>query len=99
MRLGTSTRCLAVALLFGALADGATRCAQALPPCADNTINNASGGVLSIRTGKVFKVYPGTGGRTAAWLPGDKVSVCPLGGSAYEITNLRNNQAVKALRS
>jgi hypothetical protein len=99
MHLASAIRCLTVALLVVASVDGITRCAQALPPCTDNTINNASGGVLSIRTGKVFKAYPGTGGRTAAWLPGDKVSVCPLGGSAYEITNLRNNQAVKALRS
>jgi hypothetical protein len=99
MRLGSSIKCLAAALLVVALAEGITRSAQALPPCTDNTINNASGGVISIRTGQVFKAYPGTGGRTAAWLPGDKVSVCPLGGSAYEITNLRKNQAVKALRS
>src|ERR1700733_13074044 len=98
MNLGSSIRCFAVALLFVAAADGITRGAQALPPCKDSTISNASGGFISMRTGKTYKAYPGTGGRTAAWLPGDKVTVCPLGGSAYQITNLRNNQVVKTLR-
>jgi len=94
-----SIRCLAAALVFMISANGESQRAHALPPCTDTAISNTGAGVISMRTGQNFKVYPGTGGKVWAWLPGDKVTVCPLGGSAYEITNLdRKNQAVKALR-
>jgi hypothetical protein len=99
MHFAISIRYLAVALLFVASADGVTRPAQALPPCTDTAISNSNGSVIRLRTGQSYKIYPGTGARTASWLPGDKVSACPLGGSAYQITNLRNNQAVKTLKN
>jgi hypothetical protein len=99
MYLSSSIRGLAAAVLFVVSADGIMQCAHALPPCSDMTISNPSGSVIRMRNGQTFSVFPGTGGRTGSWLPGDKVKVCPLGGSSYQITNLdRQNQTVKALR-
>jgi hypothetical protein len=99
MRLRSSSIGLAVAALFLVSADGITQHAHALPPCTDMTISNSGGGVIRMRNGQTFSAFPGTGGRTMSWLPGDKVNVCPLGGAAFQITNLdRNNQTVRALR-
>jgi hypothetical protein len=99
MRLKSLIKGLALALLFVVSAEGVRQSAHALPPCTDMTISNPAGSVIRMRNGQTFKVYPGTGGRTGSWLPGDKVTVCPLGGSSYQITNLdRKNQTVKALR-
>jgi hypothetical protein len=98
MHFGNSIKNMAAASWFVVLALGITNCANALPPCADMTINNSAGSVISMRNGQTFSVFPGTSGRTQSWLPGDKVNVCPLGGSSYQITNLRKNQTVKALR-
>jgi hypothetical protein len=99
MHLKVSIRYIAAALLFVTVADGLAQYAQALPPCTDTAISNSNGSIIRLRTGQSYKIYPGTGARTASWLPGDKVSACPLGGSAYQITNLRNNQAVKTLKN
>jgi hypothetical protein len=100
MHLKTSTRYVAAALLVLASAAGMARAQSASPSCTDSVISNSNGGVIAMRSGQTYKLYPGTGGRTASWLPGDEVSLCRLGGSAYEITNLdRKNQMVKALRN
>jgi hypothetical protein len=98
MRFRSSITGAAFALLFIVCAEGITHGAHALPPCVDMTINNSGGSIVSMRNGQTFSVFPGSGGRIQSWLPGDQVNVCPLGGSSYQITNLRKNQTVKALR-
>ena len=67
--------------------------------CMDAVISNSNNSVIALRNGQKYQVFPGTGGRIAAWLPGDKVTLCRTGGSAYVITNTsRGNGTAKVLR-
>jgi len=69
------------------------------PPCFNSTVSEASGMLLTVGTGWIFQVFPGDGMRTGTWLPLDRLSICPLGGAAYRITNTsRRGVAIKALR-
>ena len=69
-----------------------------LPACYDDKVLNANGLMVRMGSGQIFQGYPGSAGRLASWLPLDKVKICPLGGSAYQITDLSNNKQIKALR-
>ena len=49
-------------------------------------------------SGQVFQAYPGNGPALSGWLPLDKVSVCKIGGTGVQITNLsKNGASVNAL--
>lgn len=90
---------LALSLLMLALLACAAKPASATPPCSNSAILNSNGAIIQLRTGQTYAAFPGTSGRTMTWLPGDKVTICPLGGSADEITNTsRHNQTVKVLQ-
>lgn len=69
-----------------------------LPACYNDQLINANGLMVRMGSGQVFQGYPGSAGRLANWLPLDKVKICYLGGSSYEITDLNNNKLIKALR-
>lgn len=83
----------------------AVSCGQALaqsdatvPACYNDKISNASGLMIRMGSGQIFQAYPGSSGKLASWLPLDKVKICYIGGSAVQITDLSNNQQIKALR-
>lgn len=68
--------------------------------CWNDKVRNSAGDVLALSSGQVFRVYPGASRITSMWLPLDKLTVCPIGGTAVEITNIsQKNQQIKALRS
>jgi hypothetical protein len=99
MPLSNSIRASIVALVFVTSASAITQYAHALPPCTDMTISNSGGSTIRMRNGQTFTVFNGTSGRIMSWLPGNNVSVCPLGGTTFQITNIdRNNQTVRARR-
>jgi hypothetical protein len=95
------SRILAIVGLVSALACGHAF-AQAnanSPVCYNDKMLNTNGLFIRTGSGLVFQAYPGSGAKLSSWLPLDKISVCRIGGSAVEITNLsRKNQQVKALR-
>jgi hypothetical protein len=69
-----------------------------LPACYSDRVSNAGGLMVRMGSGQLFQGYPGSGGKLASWLPLDKVKICPLGGSAYQITDLNNNKQINALK-
>jgi hypothetical protein len=69
-----------------------------LPPCSNDQVLNTNGLMIRMGSGLIYQAYPGSSGRLSSWLPLDKLKICPLGGSAYKITDLNNNKQVNALR-
>lgn len=95
LRVSLTAGLLAAATLWGpALAQTNPN----LPACHEDKLLNSNGLMMRMGSGQVFQAYPGSGGKIAFWLPLDKVKLCPLGGSAYQITDLNNNKQIKALR-
>lgn len=67
--------------------------------CRDDKILNTNGRMIRLSSGWVLQGYPGSNATMSSWLPLDKVVVCPLGGSAYSITDSsQRNSTIKALR-
>ncbi len=50
------------------------------------------GDVIQLTSGLVFRVYPGQNTISVSWEPQDKITVCALGGAAYEITDKGGNR-------
>jgi hypothetical protein len=68
------------------------------PVCYNDKIINTNGQSIRMNSGQVFQAFPGSNPTLSGWLPLDKVKICRLGGSGYEITDLAKNNQVKALR-
>jgi hypothetical protein len=68
------------------------------PVCHNDQVLNTNGQSIRMASGQIFQAYPGSNSTLSFWTPLDKVKVCRLGGSAYEITNLNRKNEVKALR-
>jgi hypothetical protein len=57
--------------------------------CRDDAVQEATSPYLIAKSGWTFKLFPGNDLRiSGTWLPMDRLTICRLGGSAYEITNL-----------
>ena len=66
--------------------------------CHQDAISTAPGTYLFTQKGQTFEIFPGQQGRTATWLPTDRLTVCRIGGSAFELTNTgRGGEHVEAL--
>ena len=60
---------------------------------------SSSGEVIQLTSGQVFRVYPGQDTVAVTWEPQDKITICALGGAAYEMTqNSGSHAKVDALR-
>jgi len=69
------------------------------PVCYTDKVRTTNGSIITTGSGQIFKPYTGSSAKLSFWLPLDKISICRIGGSAVEITNLsRKNLQVKALR-
>jgi len=67
-------------------------------PCHQDSVSTAPGTYLFTQKGQEFEIFPGQQGRTATWLPTDRLTVCRLGGSAFELTDTgRHGEHVEAL--
>jgi hypothetical protein len=67
-------------------------------PCRADKVLNTNGVYIKLASGQVFQAYPGNGPALSGWLPLDKVSVCKIGGTGVQITNLsKNGASVNAL--
>ncbi len=70
------------------------------PPCRGDKILNAAGLLITLRSGQAYNAYPGSQALMSMWEPLDKVTVCGIGGSAVQITDLSHkNETVKAFRA
>ena len=95
LRISLTAGLITAATIFGpALA----QTNSSVPACYNDKVLNSNGLIVRMGSGQVFQGYPGSGGRLATWMPLDKVKICPIGGSAYQITDLSNNKQIKALR-
>jgi hypothetical protein len=104
---GKMTRiCFAICLALGiasaqAQTMGQTAMSQSTgmsSPCRADKVLNTNGVYIKLASGQVFQAYPGNGPALSGWLPLDKVSVCKIGGTGVQITNLsKNGASVKAL--
>jgi hypothetical protein len=68
-------------------------------PCHADMVQTSSGPLLALSSGQTYQIFPTDIRRTAFWLPLDKLTVCPIGGSGVAITNLTaKTQPVRALQ-
>jgi hypothetical protein len=82
---------VAVCLALGAGGAGAQT-------CHPDAVSTAPGLYLFTQKGQAFEIFPGQQGRTETWLPTDRLTVCRMGGGAYELTNTgRHGEHVEAL--
>jgi hypothetical protein len=105
MNASFTTKYLAPALLMLALFAAPTNPAAAATtastpaPCFTGAISESNGAYIKLWSGPTYVPFPGTSGRTMMWLPNDKVTVCRIGGTSYQITNTsRKNQTVKVFQ-
>jgi hypothetical protein len=68
------------------------------PVCYNDQLINTNGQTLRMSSGQIFQGFPGSNPTLSFWLPLDKVKICRLRGSGYEITNLSRHNQIKALR-
>lgn len=86
-------------LLAGLLAGCSHGQTAAQAACYADAVQTSPGFFLPMASGRLFQVYPTDNQISMAWRPLDKVIVCPIGGSAVEITNTTEKGAkVKAIR-
>jgi hypothetical protein len=68
-------------------------------PCHGDTVQTSPGVILPLSSGQTYQVYPTDNRISMTWLPMDKLIVCPIGGSAVEITNKTSkDEKVRAVR-
>jgi hypothetical protein len=68
-------------------------------PCHADMVQTSSGPLLGLSSGQTYQIFPTDIRSTAFWLPLDKLTVCPIGGSGVRITNLTaKTQPIRALR-
>jgi hypothetical protein len=93
--------CFAVCLALGIGGAQAQTMGQSTgmsSPCRPDKVLNTNGAYIKLASGQVFQAYPGSGPALSAWLPLDKVTVCKIGGTGVQITDLdKNGMSVKAL--
>ena len=71
----------------------------AATPCHSDRVQTSPGVILPLSSGQTYQVYPTDNHISMMWLPQDKLLVCPIGGSAAEITNLsEKNEKIRAVR-
>jgi len=71
----------------------------AVTPCHGDTVQTSPGLILPLSSGQTFQVYPTDNHISMMWLPMDKLTLCPIGGTGYEITNLsQKDEKVRAVR-
>jgi len=93
------SRILLAAWLVLGLSNAQAQPKSAFVPCRTDKILNASGPFISLRSGQAYNAYPGSQSTMSTWEPLDRVTVCGIGGTAVQITNLsQRNEKVKALR-
>jgi hypothetical protein len=67
--------------------------------CYADTVQTSPGLVMDLGSGQTYHVYPTDNHISMNWLPLDRLTVCPIGGSAVELTNIsQKNQKVRAVR-
>jgi hypothetical protein len=67
-------------------------------PCHHDTISTSPGPYLFTQTGQSFAIIPTSTHITDTWLPMDRLLVCYISATAFELTNLdRRNQQAEAL--
>jgi len=72
--------------------------AAAAQPCHQDAVSTAPGAYLFTQTGQTFEIFPGQAGRTATWLPTDRLTVCRISGDAFVLTDTgRRGEHVEAL--
>jgi hypothetical protein len=68
-------------------------------PCHSDRVQTSPGVILPLSSGQLYQVYPTDNHISMMWLPQDKLSVCPIGGSAVEMTNLsEKDETIRAVR-
>jgi hypothetical protein len=68
-------------------------------PCHADMVQTSSGPMLALSSGQTYQIFPTDIRSTAFWLPLDKLTVCPIGGSGVEITNLTaKTKPIRALQ-
>jgi hypothetical protein len=68
-------------------------------PCHADMVQTSSGPLLALSSGQTYQIFPTDIRSTAFWLPLDKLTVCPIGGSGVEITNLTaKTKPIRALQ-
>ncbi len=71
----------------------------ATAPCHSDRVQTSPGVILPLSSGLTYQVYPTDNHISMLWLPLDRLTVCPIGGAAVEITNLsRKNERIRAVR-
>ena len=67
--------------------------------CHSDMVQTSPGVILPLSSGQLYQVYPTDNTVSMLWLPLDKLTVCPVGGSAVEITNhTAKDEKIKAVR-
>ncbi len=68
-------------------------------PCHDDRVQTSPGVILPLASGQSYQVFPTDNKISMTWLPADRLTVCPIGGGAVEITDRSaKNQKIRALR-
>jgi hypothetical protein len=71
----------------------------AATPCHNDRVQTSPGVILPLSSGLLYQVYPTDNHISMMWLPQDRLTVCPIGGSAVAITNLsKKNEKIRAVR-
>jgi hypothetical protein len=96
-------RAIIALVLLCLLSVSQTACTLGRPaaevPCHNDAVQTSPGVILPLASGQTYQVYPTDNTISMMWLPLDKLTVCPLGGAAVEITNLsRKAEKVRAVR-
>jgi hypothetical protein len=86
-------------LLLGFESACSTGLTAADAPCHSDTVQTSPGVILALSSGQTYQVFPTDNRISMMWLPTDKLTVCPIGGAAVEITNATAKGAkVKAIQ-
>jgi len=68
-------------------------------PCHNDRVQTSPGVILPLASGQTYQVYPTDNKISMMWLPADRLIVCPIGGSAVEITDRSaKNEQIRALQ-
>jgi hypothetical protein len=92
-------QCALLVLLSCQAACTLGKTAAQMPCHADMVQDTSSGPLLSLSSGQTYQIYPTDIRSTLFWLPLDKLTVCPIGGSGVQITNLTaKTKPIRALQ-
>ncbi len=67
--------------------------------CHKDRVQTSPGGILPLASGQTYQVYPTDNRISMLWSPADRLIVCPIGGSAVEITDRdAKNEKIRAVQ-